>query len=93
MDQAVEPENLDPARHLLPPILALGDMPRLTLDVSACMHLAMGQPVKLSTLPSAAPIPPAAELAVLNEQGGLVAIGILMDDGLTFRPGKVFPPG
>jgi tRNA pseudouridine55 synthase len=92
VDQAVAPEDVDPARHLLPAVLALGDMPHLTLDASSCLRLAMGQPIRLSSVDPGTNFAPATELAVLNEQEGLVAIGILADDRLTLRPVKVFPP-
>jgi tRNA pseudouridine55 synthase len=94
LGQAVAPEDLDPQQDLLPAVLALGDMPRLTLDASACARLAKGQHVTL-----AAPQPPRpiispafpVELAALNEQGRLVAIGTVAQDGVTLSPTKVFP--
>ncbi|MCJ7544110.1 MAG: tRNA pseudouridine(55) synthase TruB [Phycisphaerae bacterium] len=96
IEQAVAAEQADQSRHLLPPVLALGDMPRVTLPAAPCARLAMGQAVKLAReqLP-----PPAAqraepvELAAMDEQGRLLAIGVLGSDGVTFRPSKVFGPG
>jgi tRNA pseudouridine55 synthase len=92
LDQAVAPDQVDPSRDLLPAVLALGEMPRVTLDAAACAEVAMGRAVRLSQgqLPRA--LAQGAELAVLDKQGHLAAIGVLGSDGATFRPGKVFPP-
>jgi tRNA pseudouridine55 synthase len=95
IEQAVAPDQVDLSRHLLQPVSALGDMPRVTLSASACAHLASGRAVQLAReqLPRpAADKAKAEELAVLDEQGGLVAIGVLGGDGVTFRPAKVFRP-
>jgi tRNA pseudouridine55 synthase len=94
LGQAVAPEDLDPSHHLLSPILALGDMPRVTLDASACARLAKGQHVTLEAPQPPRPIASPAfpgELAVLNEQGKLAAIGTVAQDRVTLSPTKVFP--
>lgn len=96
IDQAVAPEQADLSRHLLPPVLAIGEMPRVTLPAPACARLATGQAVTLTCeqLPGpAADLAEPGELAALDEQGRLVAIGALGSDGVTFRPGKVFRMG
>ena len=96
LEQAVAPEQVDPALHLLSPILALGPMPRVVLNPSACSHLARGQAARLAP----AQVPRGAadgkaltEIAVLDEADRLVAIGALGEDGVTLRPGKVFSAG
>ncbi len=90
LDQAVAAEQVDLSRELLPAVLALGEMPRVTLPAPACAQLAMGQAVKLSSEQLAGPITEGTELAVLDEQGRLAAIGTLRGDGRTLRPNKVF---
>jgi tRNA pseudouridine55 synthase len=92
LDKAVAPDLVDPSRHLLPAVLALGDMPRVTLDAAACAQATMGRAVELAPgqLPRA--LAEGGELAAMDEQGRLVAVGVLGRDGATFRPSKVFPP-
>ncbi len=90
LDQAVAAEQVDLSRDLLPAVLALGEMPRVTLPAPACAQLAMGQAVKLSSEQLAGALAEGTELAALDDQGRLAAIGTLGKDGRTLRPNKVF---
>jgi tRNA pseudouridine55 synthase len=92
LDQAVTAEQVDLSRDLLSPVLALGEMPRVTLDAAACRRVAMGQTVELEGGQLPCPGAEAMELAALDEKGQLVASGRVGGDGVTFRPDKVFPP-
>ena len=89
IEQAVAPEQVDPSRHLLPPVLALGDIPRVTLDAASCGQLAKGRAVDLGC-EQLRDVTPTGELAAMDEQERLVAIGRVSVDGATFRPDKVF---
>jgi len=99
IDESVWPDELDPLRHLLPPLLALGHLARIELDPHACRALAMGRhvalPVCLDTLrlpvgPDSAQPGRAAELAVVNREGELVAIAKLVPPSGTIRATRVF---
>jgi tRNA pseudouridine55 synthase len=91
LDQAVAPDQVDLSRHLLPAVLAVGEMPRLTLDAAACVQVAMGRAVELAPGQVPGALAEGAELAALDEQGRLVAIGMPGRDGVMFHPRKVFP--
>ncbi len=61
---AVRPDDLDPARHLLPPLLAMGGLPRASLSDADCARLRMGQCVRVS--PAGVLPPDTAESGDLN---------------------------
>ncbi len=88
IEDALRPEDLEAARDLLPPLAALGDLPRVTVTAAQAARLRHGNPL---TLPG--PIP-AGEVAVVDSQSGLLAIAEVRDDGKALRPKKVFvdPP-
>jgi tRNA pseudouridine55 synthase len=79
-------DDLDPAKHLIAPICALADMPRIVLSEADCARIRMGKSVTipLSTADSSkecrdtlevALVPDlASERAILDSQGSLVAI-------------------
>jgi len=84
--RAVPAEMLDPARDLLPPTLALGDMPRAVVEQSRLVDLRNG---KLIDLPQP-PDPRAAEIALLDADGNLLAIAQPRAGGWKAQPVKVF---
>jgi len=79
------PERIDPHRDLLSPLLTVADLPKRTLPPTAIRRLALGQAVALDE--------PAEEtlLAVLDDEGKLVALGRAFAQGRRLRPEKVFP--
>jgi tRNA U55 pseudouridine synthase TruB len=87
---AVALQDLDPTRDLLDPLLALADMPKITLDPSDVARLALGQSVELEGAQVDLPAGGPAELAVLSPRGELVAIAAMTQDGRHLRPRKVF---
>jgi tRNA pseudouridine55 synthase len=89
LDRAVAPDDLDPARDLLPPTLALGDMPRAVLEDDQLAALRNGRVVDLSE-PAAAG---ATEIALLDATGNLLAIAEPRATGQKAQPVKVFVVG
>jgi tRNA pseudouridine55 synthase len=81
---AVAPDDLDPARDLLPPTLALGDMPRAVIDASQHDRLRNGG---LLDLPEPAV---GDEVALLDGDGHLLAIAQPRAGGWKLQPTKVF---
>ncbi len=94
IDQAVGPDQLNPARDLRPPVQALGAMARITVNEGAAERLRRGQAVELRVeqlSSGGAGRPRGDEVAVLDEQGRLVAIGLVDRASATLRGTKVFP--
>lgn len=87
LDRAVGPDELAGDVHLLDPMIALADMPRVTLSAAETRRLSMGQRFR----PIAAPHAAADEAAVVDDSGALLAIAAVDADGL-LRPHKVFIP-
>lgn len=96
--EAVAMENLDPAKDLISPLAALEDMAKVTLDAERVVKFCMGQAVQLDPDQAAAlngsggPDSPqrSDELAVLDEQGLLIALGRREGDEGRIRPASVF---
>jgi len=84
LGSAVRPEDIDPGRDLLDPLVALDDMPRVTADCDMALRLAGGNSIEL-----AEKLTP-GEAAALDRAGRLLAVGDVQDDGKTFRPHTVF---
>jgi tRNA pseudouridine55 synthase len=84
LTRAVAPDALDPARDILPPTLALGDMPRVVLDESQLARLRNGN---LIDLPEPAL---GEEIALLDSQGNLLALAQPRAGGCKLQPTKVF---
>jgi tRNA pseudouridine55 synthase len=86
LDAAVPPGELRFDRDIVPPQEALRHLPAVTLDADRARRLRLGRAVE-ADLPDAA-----QDVLVLDEHGGLVAVGRV--DGRTGRlaPAKVFPP-
>lgn len=59
-------------QHLLPPLTAVADLPRITLDEEQLEDIRHGRPIELSQLASAGVEPP--EAAALDNAGQLAAI-------------------
>jgi len=84
LTRAVAPDALDPARDLLPPTLALGDMPRLVINASQRARLRNGNLIDL-------PEPAVGdEVALLDGDGHLLAIAQPRANGWKLQPTKVF---
>jgi tRNA pseudouridine55 synthase len=71
--------------RLLSPLLALGEMPHITLDDDEISHVAQGRPIANCWGTTS------AEIAAMNAQGSLAAILTTAPDG-TIRPDKCFLP-
>lgn len=82
---ATTAEQLDTARHLQSPLLAVAEMPQFGVDHGDTRHIAMGQRI---TLPQT--MQPGSQCAAVSQTGELVAIGEVQGDGATFRPHSVF---
>jgi len=80
-------DDIDPARDLLSPLLALVTMAKVTVDDTGARKLAMGQ---TAPLPAGAAPPPPGEVAVVDESGNLLALAELRDVANQLRPVKVF---
>ena len=74
--------------HLIPPVEALVDVPRITLDAPLVADVALGRKITAVRLADAT-IPP-GEIALLSTEGDLVALGEGDEDGLAVQPRKVF---
>ena len=83
---AVPPDRLDVPTHLLEPLAALADMPRIDLTGEQARDVRCGRGIV-----SPAPLPP-GEVALVGAEGRLAAVGVVQGDGRSLRPAKVFPP-
>jgi len=85
IEDAVAPDDLDPAQHLLPATTAVDAMPKLTVGLAHANMLANGRAVRLENpLESKTP-----EVAVLSPEGQLLAIASVKDDRRGLQPLKV----
>jgi tRNA pseudouridine55 synthase len=87
MEEAVAYAELAPSMiegRLLPPTLALGEMPHIVVTRQEASHLWQGQ-----ALSRRGSMIAAGELAAVSSDGELVAI--LVPDGTNWRPDKAFP--
>lgn len=91
LGKSIVPDELDAMRDLLSPLVALEDLPRLQVDATGAERIAMGQrvPVKAHAVHSVGLGPRDMEIAALDEEGDLLALGTLDAEG-AFRPSKVF---
>ena len=77
------------ANDLVPPRIALGEMPTVTLIEAQIPPIIIGQPVPCRDLP--APPPAGAEqIAMIGVDGELLALAKFCDEGQAVRPTKVF---
>lgn len=76
-------------RALLPLALAASDLPQRTVADGDAVRLRQGQALALNTVD-----PAAGEIALLDERGGLIAVGMVDQPRNCIRPGKVMagPP-
>ncbi|MFP3938028.1 MAG: tRNA pseudouridine(55) synthase TruB [Phycisphaerae bacterium] len=81
---AVRPEDIDPTRDLLDPLLALVDKPRACIDDHAAHRIANGNRVQLAEHREP------GEVAVIDAAGNLLAVADVADDGITLHPRRVF---
>jgi len=86
VEDAIAPDVLDPQRHLLPAVLAVATMPKITAAAADREQLARGRAIHLEQAP---PAPAGSEIAVIDARGRLLAIATL-DAGGRLRPAKVF---
>jgi len=84
LEDALRPEDLDPPRQLLPPLAAVGHLPRVTVTAAQADRVTHGNSVILS-----GEIAP-GEVAVIDSEGNLLAIAEVGGEGKTLRPRKVF---
>ncbi len=84
IEQAVTLDELDLARDLQPPLLAVADLPRAVLRDEQAADLLLGRFVR----PQQA-LPPADEAIAVDGNGRLLALGGIRHDGV-FQPSKVF---
>jgi len=84
IDDARPPDELNPARDLLSPLLALADLPKLTVDAAGAEQIRNGR--QIDALDGV----PAGEVALLGEDGGLLAIAVAAPGGEALQPTKVF---
>lgn len=83
-EQAVLPDQLDPARDLRDPLAALEELPKITVAGEGARRLALGQGIGLAE--DARP----GETAVLDPAGRLLSIATVLEDRRTLKPDKVF---
>ncbi len=75
------------ARHLIAPLAAVSDMPRLTITEEQAHAISFGRRLRLTT----APLPPMdIEIAVVTEGGELIALAKIDPDGPVLRQHMVF---
>ncbi|MHC4294289.1 MAG: tRNA pseudouridine(55) synthase TruB, partial [Planctomycetota bacterium] len=84
LDTAISPDELDPQRDLLSPLIALEDLAKIVIDEQQVRRLVHGNPItaKLQVTSD--------EVAILDTKGELLAIARVADDQGTLQPVKVF---
>ncbi len=95
LDDAIGPEEIDPGRHLISPLMALGDMPQIPVDDAEAKMISMGQrPVidvgRLGSIDLSAETE--REVAIIYPAGILLSIARLTPDG-EIKPRRVFTTG
>ena len=86
---AVDLDEADPSRHVVGPLVALAEMPTITLDEAQTARIAMGQAVEDA---APRPAPEVDEVALVDANGNLLAVAKISSDGSVIRPVKVFVP-
>lgn len=87
IEDAVAPDDLNLPRDLLPPLLAVPDMPKVALDADQLDQLRHGRAMTL-----AQPAEP-GEVALVDADGNLLALGEVAGDSRALRPKRVFCDG
>jgi len=96
IEDAVAPDVLDPSRHLLRPVFALRGMPQIVVNDAGARRISMGKTVRIETHgfqsvgAGSRGDGAATEIAVLDERGELLAIGVILGDKRVLKPSKVF---
>jgi tRNA pseudouridine55 synthase len=88
---AVRLEELDVHEHLLPPITALADLPRATVSDRGEQKLCLGQKVAAANAHLNGELEDGGELAVVSQDGRLLALASYDASRLAICPRKVFP--
>lgn len=83
VEKAVEPEQIDPARHLLSPLMALTALPKITVDEHQARLLAFGKFLRVCSQPGS------GKVAVVDPQGRLLAIAWINPVDELLRPHTV----
>ncbi|MFP4052491.1 MAG: tRNA pseudouridine(55) synthase TruB [Phycisphaerae bacterium] len=89
-ESAVRLGELDVHEHLLPPIAALADLPQAVVSQRGEEKLAMGQKVAAANTRLTGDPPNGAEMAVVSEDGRLLALATYDASRLALCPRKVF---
>jgi tRNA pseudouridine55 synthase len=84
LEDALAPEHVDPERDLISPLAAVEHLAKVSVDAKGAAAIALGRRVPL---PSAHP---PGEVAVVNDSGELIALGMVDDSGWGLQPTKVF---
>ena len=84
IDAATPPDRLDLSRDLADPLLAVQDMPRVTVSPPQADLIRTGRRVRHAHAPDH------GEVAVVDDAGRLLAIAAVVDGG-ALQPTKVFP--
>jgi tRNA pseudouridine55 synthase len=71
-DAAIGPGRLDLTKHLIAPVDALGDIPRIVLSEQECARIRQGKSVDIA--PSFVAPPSSSQCAALDPKGNLLAI-------------------
>ncbi len=87
---AVAPDDLDPQRDLLSPLLAIGDLEKVTVSESDASRIAMGRAIELPKARGFKSLHLECEIALVDEGGDLLALGRVKADSRTIQPAKVF---
>ena len=92
LDEAVDPGGIDPARDILSPLLALSGLAKITVDENQVRNLVMGREITLTLKNSRGFQSPGvdSEIAIVDAQEQLIAIGLLDADNHIIKPRKVF---
>ena len=97
LDRAVAVEELDLAEDLVSPLAALAEMPAMAVPRELLTPLTQGKMLAVAQLTVVALGPDddsladtSREVALIDETGGLLAIGELAIDGQAVHPRKVF---
>lgn len=87
---AVDPDDLDPQRNLLSPLLALGDLQKVTVCETDTRDITMGRAIELPQAQGLQSVGFHRQIALVNERDELLALARLNEHGCTIQPTKVF---
>ncbi len=90
LDRTVSLDKLNPSRDIISPLAAVESLAKITLDDNQFTKLANGQSVQADIPQYNKPHEAKPELAILNHQGNLTALGRYDLSNKTILPTKVF---